>query len=109
MDRLACLTVVALLLIAMSLSAMGPPYGQAPLTYGAYGPCFFADDQTRLELYARGTCRCRNGACVVVECSGEVGASVEATKGDLRLRLEAQARARDGMLVGEVQFTLRRK
>jgi hypothetical protein len=73
------------------------------------GPCLAAD--TTLELIAKGTCRCANGACVELKCTGEVGvgANVEVLKGTLKATLEAKAKAMDGQLVGEVTFELHAK
>ena len=73
------------------------------------GPGVAAD--TSLELIAKGNCRCANGACVVLQCTGEVGvgANVEVLKGKLKATLEAKAKAMDGQLVGEVTFELRAK
>lgn len=105
MVRAVLWAAVSLLIIVIPASAAEQTLGQLR---NAHGPCFLAD-QPRYELFARGNCRCPNGRCVVVECSAEVGGSVEATKGALRLRLEAIARAEGGQLIGELQFTLRSK
>lgn len=105
MFRGVLLGAASLFMTVMAVSAAEQTTGRSP---NLHGPCYLVD-RPRFELFARGTCRCANGQCIVVQCSAEVGGSVELTKGELRARLEAQARASGGMLIGEVQFSLRQK
>lgn len=97
----AALTVLTII----PASAAERPNGRS---LDPHGPCYMGERPT-FDLFARANCRCPNGRCLVLECSAEVGGNIEFTKGELRARLEAQARLMSGEIIGSVEFSLRKK
>jgi hypothetical protein len=114
MQRTLCALVCAAS-VCGSVSADWP--SKLPVVPSPYEPCFLRGEdasfaltqRTVWELTASGTCRCADNTCKEISCSAEVGVSVEDTKRRLHAQLEAIARSKNGQLVGEVKFTLRKK
>ncbi len=94
MKRMLMAAVVATATVAATTAITGPTANAADKKYGGTATC---------------KVKCKDGVCKFENCFGSGYLTIEDAKSDLKLKLEAKARAEGSTIEGEISFSLEKK